>query len=129
VWQLVRKIRSLEVFASRENRGVGKERRQHQERIQHQGALPEQTSAEGVWGKRYVRFERDFSVTKMLAAGITARRLAAASTAEQSLGRHTMAVAQCTLMFLLLFFHAMSVAAAQVWVCLCVRDRKRRSTF
>jgi hypothetical protein len=125
----VRKIRSLEVFASRESRGVGKERRQHQERIQHQGALPEQTPAEGVWGKRDGSIKREFSVTTVLAAGIIARRLAAGSTAEQSLGRHTMAVAQCTLMFLLLFFHAMSVAAAQVWVCLCVRDRKRRSTF
>jgi hypothetical protein len=46
-------------------------------------------------------------------------------TAEQSLDRHTMALAQSILMFLLLFFHAMSVAAAQV--CLC--ERERRSSF
>ena len=128
MWQLVRKIRLLEFFASRERRGVGKERRQHQERIQHQGALPEQTPAAGVWGKRDVSIKRKFSVTTVLAAGSSARQLAAGSTAEQSLDRHTMAVAQCTLMFLLLFFHAMSVAAAQVWVCLCVFE-KRRSTF
>jgi hypothetical protein len=43
-----------------------------------------------------------------------AMTLAAGSTAEQSLRRHTMTLAQCALMFLLLFFHAMSVAAAQV---------------
>jgi hypothetical protein len=40
--------------------------------------------------------------------------LAAGSTAEKRLDRHTIALAQCVLMFLLLFFHAMSVAAAQV---------------
>ena len=43
--------------------------------------------------------------------------LGGGSTAEQSLDRHTMALAQFVLMFLLLFFHAMSVAAAQVRVC------------
>jgi hypothetical protein len=40
--------------------------------------------------------------------------LGGGSTAEQSLDWHTMALAQYALMFLLLFFHAMSVAAAQV---------------
>jgi hypothetical protein len=40
--------------------------------------------------------------------------LGGGSTAEQSLDRHTMALAQRVLMFLLLFFHAISVAAAQV---------------
>ncbi len=127
MWQFVRKIRSLEFFASRESRVVGKERRQHQERIQHQSAIPEQTPAAGVWEKRDVSIKKEFSITTVLAAGSTARRLAA-GTAEQSLDRHTMAVAQCALMFLLLFFHAMSVAAAQVCVYLCVFE-KRRSTF
>jgi len=46
--------------------------------------------------------------------------LAAGSTAEKSLDRHTMARAQRVFMFLLIFFHAMSLAAAQVSVCLCV---------
>jgi hypothetical protein len=40
--------------------------------------------------------------------------LAAGSTAEKSLDRHTMAMAQRAFMFLLIFFHAMSLAAAQV---------------
>ena len=40
--------------------------------------------------------------------------LAAGSTAEKSLDRHTMARAQRVFMFLLIFFHAMSLAAAQV---------------
>ncbi len=111
VLQLVSKIRSLEFFASRKSRGVEKERRQHQERIQHQGALPEQTPAAGVWGKRDVGINREFTVTTVLAAG---------STSEHSLDRHTMVLAQYAFMFLLLFFHAISVAAAQVRVCLCV---------
>jgi hypothetical protein len=98
---------------------VGKERRQHQERIQHQGALPEQTPAEP--RRNAVSIDEDASLSLVMT-------LAAGSTAEQSLDRHTMEVAQCTLMFLLLFFHAMSVAAAQVCVCLCV-FKKRRSTF
>jgi hypothetical protein len=121
----VRKIRSLEFFASRKSRGVEKERRQHQERFQHQGALPEQTPAAGVWGKRDVGINREFSVTTVLAAGSTARRLAAGSTTEHSLDRHTMVLAQYVFMFLLSVFHAISVAAAEVRVCLCVCVRER----
>jgi hypothetical protein len=43
-----------------------------------------------------------------------AMMLAAGSTAENRLDRHTVEVASWALMFLLFFFHAMSVAAAQV---------------
>ena len=126
----MRKIRSLEFCASRESRGVGKERRQHQERIENQGALPEQTPAaprrnavsiEAGWrGAVSMDAGASLSLATMLAAG--------SNTAEQSLDRHTMAVAQRAFMFLLLFFHAISVAAAQVGVCLCVCERERRST-
>jgi hypothetical protein len=75
----VRKIRSLEFFASRESRGVEKERRQHQERIQHQGALPEQTHAaprrntesiEAGWmGTASIEADASLSLATMLAAG------------------------------------------------------------
>ena len=108
---------------------MGKERRQHQERIQHQGALPEQTPAAPRWNA--VSIDAGWRGAVSIDAGASlslATMLAAGRTAEQILDRQTMAFAQCALMFLLLFFHAMSVAAAQVWVCLCVFE-KRRSTF
>ena len=111
----MRKVRSLEFFASRESRGVGKERRQHQERIQHQGALPEQTPAAP--RRNAESIEAGWRVTESIEAGASlslATMRAAGSTAEQSLDQNTMALAQCVLMFLLLFFHAISVAAAQV---------------
>ncbi len=109
MWQLVRKIRSLEFFARWKRRGVGKRR------IQDQGALPEKTPAAP--RRNAVRIERRNAVR--IDEGATesaplATMLEGGSTAEQSLNRHTMALAQCVLMFLLLFFHAMSVAAAQV---------------
>ena len=102
VWQLVRKIRSLELFASGKSRGVGKRR------IQDQGALSEQRRAAP---RRRNGVSMDAGATE--SAPLTTM-LGGGSTAEQSLDRHTMALAQCVLMFLLLFFHAMSVAAAQV---------------
>ena len=124
------KIRSVEFFASGKRRGVGKERRQHQERIQDQGALPEQTPAAP--RRNAVSIDAGWRGAVSIDAGATlslATMLAAGSTAEQSLDRHTMDLAQCVLMFLLLFFHAMSVAAAQVrvCVCVCVRERERRN--
>jgi hypothetical protein len=115
VLQLVSKIRSLEFFASRKSRGVEKERRQHQDRIQHQGALPEHTHAAP--RRNAESIEAGWRGTVSIEAGASlslATMLAAGSTAEQSLDRHTMALAQYALMFLLLFFHAISVAAAQV---------------
>ena len=129
MWQEVRKLRSLEFFASRKSRGVGKERRQHQERIENQGALPEQTPAAP--RRNAVSIEAGWRGAVSMDAGASlslATMLASGSTAEQSLDRHTMAVAQRAFMFLLLFFHAISVAAAQVGVCLCVCVRERRST-
>ena len=80
----MRKIRSLQFFASGESRRAPRRR----------GGL---SVDEG----------------ETLSAPL-ATMLAAGSTAEKSLDRHTIALAQCALMFLLLFFHAMSVAAAQV---------------
>jgi len=85
--------------------------------MQHQSALPEQppaapprrnaASIEAGWrGAESMDAGVSLSLATMLAAG--------SNTAEQSLDRHTMALAQCALMFLLLFFHAISVAAAQV---------------
>jgi hypothetical protein len=77
-------------------------------RIQDEGALPEQTPA-APRRRNAVSIDAGANesapLTTMLGGG---------STAEQSLDRHTMALAQRVLMFLLLFFHAMSVAAAQV---------------
>ena len=113
MWQLVRKIRALEFFASGKSRGVGKRR------FQDQGALPEKTPAAPRWRNAVIMdagAPETTQLTTMLGGG---------STAEQSLDRHTMALAQCVLMFLLLFFHAMSVAAAQVRVSLCVCERER----
>jgi hypothetical protein len=98
----VRKIRSLEFFASWKRRGVGKRR------IQDQGALPEQRPAAP---RRRNGLSIDAGATE---SAPLATMLGGGSTAEQSLDRHTMALAQGVLMFLLLFFHAMSVAAAQV---------------
>ena len=98
----MRKIRSLELFASGKSRGVGKRR------IQDQGALPEQRRAAP---RRRNGVSMDAGATE--SAPLTTM-LGGGSTAEQSLDRHTMALAQGVLMFLLLFFHAMSVAAAQV---------------
>jgi hypothetical protein len=95
----VRKIRSFEFFASR---GVGRRR------IHEQGALPEQTPAAP---RRRNGVSMDAGATE--SAPLTTM-MGGDSNAGQSLDRHTMALAQCTLMFLLLFFHAMSVAAAQV---------------
>ena len=96
---------------------MGKERRQHQERIQHQGALPEQTPTAP--RRNAESIEAGWRVTESIEAGASlslATMRAAGSTAEQSLDQNTMALAQCVLMFLLLFFHAISVAAAQVCV-------------
>ena len=105
---------------------MGKERRQHQERIQDQGALPEQAPAAP--RRNAVSIDAGWRGAVSIDAGANlslATMLAAGSTAEQSLDRHTMDLAQCVLMFLLLFFHAMSVAAAQVRVCVCERERER----
>ena len=80
----MRKIRSLQFFASGESRRASRRRG-------------------GVSVDEGVTFSTPLAT--LLAAG---------STAEKRLDRHTMALAQCALMLLLLFFHAMSVAAAQV---------------
>ena len=98
----MRKIRSLELFASGKSRGVGKRR------IQDQGALPEQRRA-APRRRNGVRMDAGANETAPLTT-----MLGGGSTAEQSLDWHTMALAQYALMFLLLFFHAISVAAAQV---------------
>ena len=102
----MRKIRSLEFFGK--SRDVGKRR------IQYQGALPEQTPAAP---RNEVSIDTGWRGAVSMDAGASlslATMLATGSTAEQSLDRHTMTVAQRAFMFLLLFFHAMSVAAAQV---------------
>ncbi len=83
----MRKIRSLQFFAS------GESRRAHRRR----GG---------------VSVDEVETLSKPLAT--MREMLAAGSTAEKRLDRHTIALAQCALMFLLLFFHAMSVVAAQV---------------
>jgi hypothetical protein len=88
----MRQIRSLELFAS-----LGKG---------ESGHAPRRRGA--------VNVDEDESLTTPVTT------MLAGSTAEKRLDRHTMALAQSALMFLLLFFHAMSVAAAQVCVCLCV---------
>ena len=111
MWQLVRKIRSLEFFARGKSRGVGKRR------IQDQDGLPRQLEHTLAAPRRRNAVSIDAGATE---TAPLATMLGGGSTAEQSLDRHTMALAQCVLMFLLLFFHAMSVAAAQVCVCLCV---------
>ena len=98
----MRKIRSLEFFASWKRRGVGNRR------IQDQGALPEQTPA-APRRRNAVSIDTGATETAPLAT-----MLGGGSSEKQSLDRHTMALAQSVLMFLLLFFHAMSVAAAQV---------------
>ncbi len=84
VWPLMRKMRSLPFFASGESSRAPRRR----------GGL---SVDEGE--------TLSTPLTTLLAAG---------STAEKSLDRHTMAMAQRAFMFLLIFFHAMSLAAAQV---------------
>ena len=88
-------------------------------RIQDQGVLPHKTP---VAPRRRNAVSIDAGATE---TAPLATMLGGGSTAEQSLDRHTIALAQCVLMFLLSFFHAMSVAAAQVCVCLgvCMRER------
>ena len=86
----MRQIRSLEFFASGESSRGAPRRR---------GA---------------VKVDED----ETLATPVTT--MLAGSSGEKRLDRQTMVLAQSALMFLLLFFHAMSVAAAQVCVCLCV---------
>ena len=103
----MRKLRSLEFFASWKRRGVATWRIQKR-RIQDQGAPPEKTHAAP---RRRNAVSIDTGATE---SAPLATMLGGGSTAEQSLDRHTMALAQGVLMFLLLFFHAMSVAAAQV---------------
>jgi hypothetical protein len=103
----VRTIRSLEFFASRKEQTAGAPRQRNA------------VTVEAGWrDAASIDADASLSLATMLAAG---------STAEESLDRHTMALAQCALMFLLVFFHAISVAAAEVCVCERERERERGS--
>ena len=97
MWQRVRTITSLEFFASWKEQTAGAPRQRNAVTVEA-----------GWWDEASIDADASLSLATMLAAG---------STAEESLDRHTMALAQCALMFLLLFFHAISVAAAEVCVC------------
>ena len=106
---MMRKIRSstsrtLELFVSGAS---GRSRRAGKEGRHPQGALVGDTPAP----RRRGAVSIDVHAT--LAAPL-AMMLAAGSTAEKRLDRHTVELASWALMFLLFFFHAMSVAAAQV---------------
>ena len=98
----MRTIRSLEFFASRKEQTAGAPRQRNA------------VTVEAGWrDAASIDADASLSLATMLAAG---------STAEESLDRHTMALAHCALMFILVFFHAISVAAAEVcvFVCVCV---------
>jgi hypothetical protein len=128
-------MKSLQFFASRKSRGAGRGKRRIQDQGD-QGARAEQPGASPC-RRNAVRIDqgatKSAQLASVLGAGSTAELASmlagAGSTAELpettmlgagSLDRQTVALAQSVLMFLLLFFHAMSVAAAQVCVCLCV---------
>ena len=103
----MRKMRSLkELFDSAGSRRVGNESIPS-ESNHHQGALVGDKPAPRRRGA--VSVDVDASLKAPLAM-----MLAAGSTAKKRLDRHTVEVATWALMFLLFFFHAMSVAAAQV---------------